>query len=109
LPDGSEAGDRTHGSPTRIQTVILGLDGLTLDTETPDYLSWQETYARYGLSLERGTWARAVDNSVAPLRERGADVAAVREARHRCLVILLVSASSGVAPDRSASRAPRQA
>lgn len=77
----------------RILGVIFDLDGLILDTETPDYLSWNEIYARYDLDLTVEAWADVVGRRdldlYAPLRARGVDVSAVRENRHRRLAALM--------------------
>ena len=43
---------------TAIQALIFDFDGLILDTETPDFQSWQETYRAYGASLSFDEWAR---------------------------------------------------
>lgn len=45
-------------TPTAIQALIFDFDGLILDTETPDFQSWQETYRAYGASLSFDEWAR---------------------------------------------------
>lgn len=39
-----------------ISAVIFDLDGLILDSETPEVLAWQETYARYGLEFPLDRW-----------------------------------------------------
>ncbi len=41
-----------------IQALIFDFDGLILDTEWPDYRSWQETYQAYGCTLSRDEWSR---------------------------------------------------
>lgn len=43
-----------------LQAIIFDLDGLVLDSETPDYLSWKEVYARHGLDLTVEDWAAVV-------------------------------------------------
>ena len=45
-------------TPTAIQALIFDFDGLILDTETPDFQSWQETYQAYGASISFAEWAR---------------------------------------------------
>lgn len=74
------------------QAVIFDLDGLILDSETPDYLSWKEVYARHGLDLTVQDWAGVVGRRdidlYAPLRERNADIASEGEARRRRLATL---------------------
>ena len=39
-----------------IEALIFDFDGLILDTETPDYLSWQKMYAEFGLELPLDVW-----------------------------------------------------
>ncbi len=39
-----------------IKALIFDFDGLILDTETPDYLSWQKMYAEFGLELPLDVW-----------------------------------------------------
>jgi HAD superfamily hydrolase (TIGR01509 family) len=41
-----------------IQALIFDFDGLILDTEWPDFRSWQETYQDYGCTLSRAEWSR---------------------------------------------------
>jgi HAD superfamily hydrolase (TIGR01509 family) len=42
---------------TGIKALIFDFDGLILDTETPDFQSWQEIYHAYGGSLSFAEWA----------------------------------------------------
>jgi HAD superfamily hydrolase (TIGR01509 family) len=39
-----------------IKALIFDFDGLIFDSETPDYISWQETYAAYGVELPLDVW-----------------------------------------------------
>ena len=43
-----------------IEALVLDFDGTILDTETPDYRSWQETFESFGVSLDRSMWASYV-------------------------------------------------
>ena len=43
---------------TGIEALIFDFDGLVVDTETPDYESWQEIYQAYGASISFAEWAR---------------------------------------------------
>jgi HAD superfamily hydrolase (TIGR01509 family) len=39
-----------------IRAIIFDFDGLIVDTETPDYQSWQEIYRSYGCDLPMPQW-----------------------------------------------------
>ena len=39
-----------------IRALIFDFDGLIFDSETPDFISWQETYAEHGVTLSRQVW-----------------------------------------------------
>ncbi len=75
-----------------VEAVIFDLDGLILDVETPDYLSWKETYALHGLELTSDEWTAAIGHQTrdlyGPLTALGFDPAALRETRHHRLVAL---------------------
>ncbi|MBK7896628.1 MAG: HAD-IA family hydrolase [Candidatus Promineifilaceae bacterium] len=43
-----------------IQALIFDFDGLIFDSETPDFVSWQETYAAHGVELSREVWAAQI-------------------------------------------------
>lgn len=43
-----------------MKLVIFDFDGLILDTETPDYESWQEVYAEFGVELPLSEWADCI-------------------------------------------------
>jgi HAD superfamily hydrolase (TIGR01509 family) len=43
-----------------IRALIFDFDGLILDTETPEYQSWQEIYAEFGCELPIATWGQIV-------------------------------------------------
>lgn len=46
-----------------LKAIIFDLDGTVLDTETPDFVSWQETYAAHGVALDPAVWARVIGTS----------------------------------------------
>lgn len=43
-----------------IDAIVFDFDGLIVDTETPEFDSWQEIFAEYGARLERGMWDWAI-------------------------------------------------
>jgi HAD superfamily hydrolase (TIGR01509 family) len=43
-----------------IQAIVFDFDGLILDTEYPDYLSWQEIFQAHGASLSLSAWERSI-------------------------------------------------
>jgi HAD superfamily hydrolase (TIGR01509 family) len=43
-----------------IQALIFDFDGLILDTEVPDFASWQEVYDTFGCSLPFDDWAACI-------------------------------------------------
>jgi HAD superfamily hydrolase (TIGR01509 family) len=46
-----------------LKAVIFDLDGTILDTETPEFLSWQEAYAAHGAELDPAVWSQAIGTS----------------------------------------------
>jgi len=43
-----------------IRALIFDFDGLILDSETPDFLSWQETYRSFGVELPLDVWVQNI-------------------------------------------------
>ena len=39
-----------------IEAIVFDFDGLIIDTETPEFDSWQEVFESYGVLLEREAW-----------------------------------------------------
>ncbi|MCP4428352.1 MAG: HAD-IA family hydrolase [Chloroflexi bacterium] len=47
----------------QIDAIIFDFDGLILDTETPDFRSWQEMYAEFGVELPLDVWRRNIGST----------------------------------------------
>jgi HAD superfamily hydrolase (TIGR01509 family) len=43
-----------------LKAILFDFDGLILDTETPEYLTWQKIYQEYGFELPHEDWGRIV-------------------------------------------------
>ena len=43
-----------------ITTVIFDFDGVILDTETPDYETWQDVFQSYGVDLDLSFWVQYI-------------------------------------------------
>lgn len=39
-----------------LQAIVFDFDGTILETETPDYQSWQELFAEHGCDLDKDLW-----------------------------------------------------
>jgi HAD superfamily hydrolase (TIGR01509 family) len=46
-----------------IKALIFDFDGLILNTEVPEYQSWQEIYRAFGCSLPLSKWAECIGSS----------------------------------------------
>ena len=46
-----------------IDTLIFDFDGVIIDTETPDFATWQEVFRGHGVELERDWWTRFIGGS----------------------------------------------
>ncbi len=46
--------------PAMIRALIFDFDGLILDTEVPEWQSWQEIYQAHGCTLPLEVWATAI-------------------------------------------------
>jgi HAD superfamily hydrolase (TIGR01509 family) len=46
-----------------IRAIIFDFDGLILDTEVPEFQTWQEIYQTYGCELPLALWAMAIGTS----------------------------------------------
>ncbi|WP_239162474.1 HAD family hydrolase [Paractinoplanes rishiriensis] len=43
-----------------LRAIVFDLDGTILDTETPEFVSWQEAFAALGVSLDQAVWSRTI-------------------------------------------------
>ena len=75
-----------------LKAVIFDFDGLILDTETPEYLSFNDLYRKYGAELSVDVWGRRIGTDASPFDPYA----------H-------LAESAGVAVDRAAARAFRRA
>jgi HAD superfamily hydrolase (TIGR01509 family) len=50
-----------------IRGLIFDFDGLILDTEVPDYQSWQDVYQAHGCALPFATWAECIGRGSASI------------------------------------------
>jgi HAD superfamily hydrolase (TIGR01509 family) len=48
-----------------IKALLFDFDGLILDTETPEYLAWQNVYAEFGQTLTLEDWGQIVGGTAA--------------------------------------------
>ena len=46
-----------------IKALIFDFDGLILDTETPEYLAWQNIYHEHGFELPHEEWGKIIGGS----------------------------------------------
>ena len=43
-----------------IRAIVFDFDGVIIDTETPDYTSWETVFSAYGAHLDRAIWIRLI-------------------------------------------------
>lgn len=46
-----------------LKAIIFDLDGTLLDTETPEFTTWQEAYEAHGVTLDPTVWSQAIGTS----------------------------------------------
>ena len=49
-----------HGGPRLIKAIVFDFDGVIIDTETPNYETWEAVFSAYGAHLDRATWSRLI-------------------------------------------------
>jgi HAD superfamily hydrolase (TIGR01509 family) len=88
---GSAAVDRSRHDDLVRKAIIFDLDGTILDTETPEFVSWQEVYADHDVTLDPTVWAQAIGTTdsgfdpyahLAALTGRAVDQPSIRAAQH---------------------------
>ena len=50
-------------SPFAPRALVFDFDGLILDTETPEFVAWQEVFASHGARLTTAEWARVIGST----------------------------------------------
>ena len=48
------------GAIGKLCALIFDFDGVIIDTETPDYTTWQEVFHSYGVELDRSWWTQLI-------------------------------------------------
>ena len=43
-----------------IDALVFDFDGVIIDTETPEYICWQEVFRSHGVGLDRSLWSRFI-------------------------------------------------
>jgi len=72
-----------------LQGIIFDCDGLLIDTETPEFVSWQEVFQSHGTTLSLEVWQAGIGSAfsfdiydmLAEQSGRAVDKAAIRAAR----------------------------
>jgi HAD superfamily hydrolase (TIGR01509 family) len=86
-----------------LKAIIIDLDGTILDTETPEFVSWQKVYTANGVSLDQAVWAQAIGTSdsgwdtyvhLEALVGSPVDRASIRSARHAWFDELMADAEA---------------
>ena len=54
------------GEAASIQAVVFDLDGLIVDSETPEYLAWQAIHAQHGWPFPIESWRRNIGRNDSP-------------------------------------------
>ena len=98
-----------------VEAVIFDLDGLIIDSETPEVMAWQAVYAGYGMEFPVASWLQNVGRNdrpwdpLAPFRAPGSPaapdaVAALWRERADALMAVSFTPLPGVVPLLSALR-----
>ncbi|HEV2439184.1 MAG TPA: HAD-IA family hydrolase [bacterium] len=57
---------RGEGTVTTVRAVIFDLDGLIVDSETPEYLAWQAVHAQHGWPFPVSSWRQNIGRNDSP-------------------------------------------
>lgn len=60
IDEGYPVSTLRYTAASMIKALIFDFDGLILDTELPDYASWQQVYQQHGCELEVELWGQIV-------------------------------------------------
>jgi HAD superfamily hydrolase (TIGR01509 family) len=73
MTDGTsrDASGRPQAPTRKITAAIFDLDGLLVDSETPEYLAWKAVYARYGLEFPLASWLPNIGRNDGPFDPLG--------------------------------------
>jgi HAD superfamily hydrolase (TIGR01509 family) len=52
------------GGPETVKALIFDYDGLIVDSESPEFESWQKVYAEHGQSLDLKSWVHFIGGTV---------------------------------------------
>lgn len=74
-----------------LQAIVFDFDGTILETETPDYQSWQEVFTEYGCDLAKDLWCTYIGTASGTFDPYG-----------------LLAEQSGLTIDRTVIRARRR-
>lgn len=53
-----------------IKALIFDFDGVIIDTEGPEYVTWSEVYASHGQELPLPLWMTAIGTAMPSTRSR---------------------------------------
>ena len=86
-----------------LKAIVFDLDGTIIDTETAEFVSWQESYAKLGAALEPAVWTQVIGTTdsdwdpyvhLESLLGTPVDRAALQAAQHARFDDLMVAAEA---------------
>ena len=57
-----------------MRAIVFDFDGLILDTETPEFKVWTDTFLEYGVEMPKGYWSSVIGRGAEQEIERPADL-----------------------------------